>query len=259
MQQTSELYRRLLADPNHWFESRLVIGESGNLITEHGETILFGGVSIVIARSGPDSGFTESQVFSIRTSSEMFSNNPEVGKAVASEIDVTMLNPAGEMPRMSAVIPYIRVCTEDEQSEWLQQGVYYIDTREITNNGDGLDVLTLHGYDAMLKAEQPYNTTGLSWPARDTAIVSDIARIMGVQVDPRTWGIMTDQYMYPLPTSYSLREMLCYIASAYIGSFIITEMGQLRLVSLLEIPKETNLLIDSVGDYITFGGNRILV
>ena len=259
MQQTSSLYRRLVSDPNHWFETRLVVGESGNLITEHGETILFGGISIVVARSGPDSGFTENQTFSIRTSSEMFSNNPEVGKAIASEIDVTMLNPTGEMPRMSAVIPYTRVCTEDEQSEWLQQGVYYIDTREITNNGDGLDVLTLHGYDVMLKAEQAYNTTALSWPAKDTDIVSDIARIMDVQVDSRTWGIMTDQYMYPLPTSYSLREMLCYIASAYVGSFIITETGQLRLVSLLEIPRETNLLIDSVGDYIVFGSDRILV
>lgn len=259
MQETSALYRRLLADENHWFESRLVVGESGNLITEHGETILFGGVSIVVARSGPDSGFTEGQIFSLRTSSEMFTNNPEVGKAIAGEIDVTMLNPAGDMPRMSAVIPYTRACTVDEQSEWIQQGVFFIDTRSVTKNDDNLNVLTLHGFDAMLKAEQAYNTTGLNWPARDTAIVSDIARIMGVSVDPRTWEIMTDQYTYPLPTSYSLREMLCYIAASYVGSFIITETGQLRLVTLLELPKETSLLIDSIGDYITFGGDRIAV
>ena len=41
--------------------------------------------------------------------------------------------------------------------------------------------------------------------------------------------------------------------------FIITEVGQLRLVSLLELPPETNLLIDNVGDYIVFGTDRIKV
>ena len=259
MQETSALYRRLLADDNHWFETRLVIGESGNLITERGETILFGGISIVVARSGPDSGFTDSQIFTLKTSTKMFSGDPEVGKAIASEIDVVMIKPSGDMPRMSAVIPYTRVCTETEQSEWIQQGVFFIDTREYTNNDDGLEVLTLHGYDAMLKAEQPYNTTSLNWPARDTDIVSDIARIMGVTVDSRTWAVMTDRYTYSLPSSYSLREMLCYIAASYVGDFIITDTGQLRLVTLLELPVETNLLIDSVGDYITFGGVRILV
>jgi hypothetical protein len=45
----------------------------------------------------------------------------------------------------------------------------------------------------------------------------------------------------------------------YAGCFIITEVGQLRLVSLLELPPETNLLIDNVGDYIVFGSDRIKV
>lgn len=256
MQETSALYRRLLADENHWFEATVVVGEEGNLITELGEEILFGGTAIIVSRSGPDSGYTEEQIFSIRTDTKMFSSNPEVGQAIASEIEVVMLNPAGDMPRMSAIIPYVRVCTEEEQSEWIQQGVYFIDTREITNNDDGLNILTLHGFDAMLKAEQAYNTTGISWPALDTAIVSDIARIMGVTVDPRTWEIMTDNYTYPLPSSYSLREMLEYIAGSYVGSFIITETGQLRLVTLLELPVETSYLIDHIGDAITFGIDR---
>ena len=44
MQQTSALYRSLLADPAHWTETRLTIGESGRLCSEHGDVITFGGV-----------------------------------------------------------------------------------------------------------------------------------------------------------------------------------------------------------------------
>lgn len=259
MQNTTALYRKILADPNHWFETSVVIGDSGNLITERGETILFGGFAIRVAASGADDGFGENIVLSVSTTSQLFSNDPEIGKAVSAEIDLKMLNPSGDIPRMGVVIPYVRVCKEDEQSEWLQQGVFYIDTREISDNDNDLDVITIHGYDAMMKAEQDYASTSLNWPAVDTDIVSEIAGEMGVSVDPRTWEIMTDGYTFPLPTNYTLREMLGYIASMYVGCFIMTETGRLRLVTLLELPKETNHLIDSVGDAITFGGERILV
>ena len=34
MQETSSIYKRLLADPGHWKEYTLVIGESGVLVNE---------------------------------------------------------------------------------------------------------------------------------------------------------------------------------------------------------------------------------
>lgn len=259
MQDTSLLYRQILADPDHYFEVAVAIGEPGDLVTERGETILFGGTAILIARSGPDAGYQDSQIFSLKTSSQMFGNDPEIGKAIAQEIELQMLQPAGDIPPMAQVVPYVRVCTETQQSEWLQQGVFYIDTRETTASYDGLQILTIHGFDAMLKTEQDYDGTSINWPATDIAIVREIASKIGVTVDPRTVALMTGRYRYPLPTGYTLREMLCYIATAYVGSFIITETGQLRLVSLLELPEETSLLVDSVGDYITFGGDRIKV
>jgi hypothetical protein len=146
-----------------------------------------------------------------------------------------------------------------QYSEWLPKGVYYIDTRETTKNGDGLNILTIHGYDAMLFAEQDFAGTNLDFPAVDTDIVAEIASTMGVQVDERTYDLMTDAYTLPLPSGYSLREILGYIASMYVGSFIMSETGELRLVSILELPPETNYLIDNSGDAITFGGDRILV
>ena len=56
-----------------------------------------------------------------------------------------------------------------------------------------------------------------------------------------------------MPLGYSLREVLGYIAGAYVGSFVMTEEGKLRLVSLLELPPETNYLIDNGGIPIVFG------
>lgn len=258
MQETSALYRRLIADDDHWFETTIVVGESGDLITERGDTILFGGTAIMVAKTGADYGFTESQIFSVRTSSSMFETDPEAGQAISQEIDVSMLNPSGDIPEMAMVVLYVRVCTVAEKSEWLQQGIFYIDTRQITHDGN-VDVLSFHGYDAMLKTEQDYSDTSLQFPAVDTDIVSEIALKIGVRVDSRTWDVMTEGYTYPLPTNYTLREMLRYISSAYAGCFIITELGDLRLVSLLEMPEETNLLVDSVGDYIVFADTRIKV
>lgn len=259
MQDTSPLYRQILADPNHYFEVSVVIGESGDLVTERGDTILFGGTAILVARSGPDSGFYGSQIFSLKTSSQMFGNDPEIGRAIAQEIELQMLQPSGDLPPMAQIVLYVRACTDTQQSEWLQQGVFYIDTRETTASYDGLQILTLHGFDAMLMTEQEYSSTSIDWPATDINVVREIASKIGVTIDSRTEELMTGGYTYPLPTGYTLREMLGYIAAAYLGCFIITETGQLRLVSLLELPSDTALLVDSIGDYITFGGDRIKV
>lgn len=279
MQQTSALYQRILAADNHWFETKVRI-------------------------AGTD--FSESSLMSVSTSSALFAGNPEVGHAIAGEVDVSMIAPSIVIPRMARVEPFVRICarfpedtdvsfendilmlgdsfsesdgyidfgnkaklvndivyfkkgTTQSSSEWLPKGVYYIDTRETTRNGDNLNILSFHGYDAMLFAEQLYPNTDHDWPMSDVAVVTEIASTMGVEVDPRTWEIMTGNYSIPLPSSYSMREVLGYIASMYVGSFVMTETGKLRLVSLLELPAETNYLIDNAGSTITFGGDRILV
>ena len=149
--------------------------------------------------------------------------------------------------------------TEYVESEWLPQGVYYIDTREVTANQDGLDVLTIHGFDAMLKAEQDYASNAVIGNNYDTAYVAAIAKQMGVSVDPRTWEIMGGGHIITFPLGYSCREILGYIAGIYIGCFVMTDEGKLRLVSLLTLPPETNLLIDNIGDVLVFGTDAILV
>lgn len=232
MQVTSALYQSIVANP-HWFETRLLIDGVGT--------------------------FYESDLFSISTHIEMFHGSPTVGTAVAGEITVSMIKPSADIPTMAVLRPQVRVCNGTQQSEWLPQGVYYIDTRETTKNGSGLDVLTIRGYDAMLKAEQDFVSETITGDSVDTDMVDAIAAIMGVDVDTRTYSIMNAAYTIPLPTGYSCREVLGYIASMYVGAFIVTDEGKLRLVSIIELPPETNYLVTNAGDAITFGGDRILV
>ena len=233
MQTTSALYQSIIADDNHWFETRLVID----------------GVGI----------FGETDLFSISTSHQMFHGTPTIGSAVAGEINVKMVYPQGvTIPTMAKLMPQVRVCNESQQSEWIAQGIYYIDTRERTVSDANEDVLVLHGYDAMLKAEQMYNGDILG-DSTDVEMVGEIASQLGLSVDSRTYDLMTEAYTIPLPVGYTYREILGYIAAMYAGCFIMSDAGELRLVSIMELPPETNYLIDQDGDAITFGGDRILV
>ena len=98
----------------------------------------------------------------------------------------------------------------------------------------------------------------LEFPMTMQAAVEEIARLMGVAIDPRT--VLSTAYTIDYPANnYTLRDVLRYIAAAHAGNFIITDAGQLRLVTFGEIPPETNYLVEENGDAITFGGDRILV
>ena len=233
MQTTSALYQSILSNGNHWYETRLVIDGVGT--------------------------YDEHQLFSVSTNIEMLHGTPAVGYAVAQEINVEMLLPNEAIPAMAVLRPQVRICDATRQSEWLPQGVFYIDTRERSKNDNGLDVLTIHGYDAMLKADQYFSSTTITGNSTDKQMVAAIASQMGISVDERTYPLMTHSYTVPLPTGYTCREVLGYIAAMYAGCFIISDAGKLRLVSMTDMPEETNYLIDNSGDAITFGGDRILV
>ena len=267
---TSELYKQILSE-DHTIETRLVIGESGLLITDDGYNIVFGtgtnATRILVEQGGADDGWTESVIFELKTYHSLFDGNtPTVGCTVAGQIDVSFMAGDSIIPRMAQMIPYIRLVSADgtQHSEWIRKGAYFIDTREVTHNDDGLEVLHLTGYDALLKTQADYpSDRAANYPATDTVIVQKIAKAIGVDVDPRTWDIMTGGFTYGLPVSYSMQEVLSSIAIPYAGNWIMTDDGLLRLVSFADVPKETRLLTDEIGYVLVFGsGNnavRILV
>lgn len=258
MQETSSLYKRLLADPGHWKEYALVIGESGVLVNEHSETITFGGTAILVASSGADSGFRETAIISMSTQKSIFTGStPTVGNCIAGQITAEMMKPKGDIPRRARLAPYVRLTNGKEYSEWLPKGVFFIDHREYS--GDENERMTVYGYDQIILAEEEFPSSTHTWPRKDIDVVRDIANEIGTSLDSRTIKIINKGYLINYPVGYSMREVLENIAAMYAGSFIMSDMGELLLVTMFGIPKETSHLIDNVGFAITFGGDRILV
>lgn len=229
MQQTSDLYKRLLADLRHIKEVRLNV-------------------------AGTD--YFEEHLVSLFTTAPLFSDGTlSVGGAVAKEIDVSLFQ-QGDIPRMATLIPYIRLRLDDEVSEWIQKGVFYIDTRQ---TDEGSSVTAFHGFDDMLKAEVIWEPEqDLSFPMPMRAAVLLIAKLMDVEVDnPED---ISDLYQVDYPANdWTLRDVLRFIAAAHGGNFVMTDLGKLRLVKLNQLPAETFYLVDQDGAPITFGGVRILV
>ena len=258
MQETSSLYKRLLADQGHWKEYALVIGESGVLVDEFSNRITFGGTAILVATTGAEAGFRESSIISMSTQKTIFSDsNPTVGNCIAGQITVEMMKPKGDIPRRARLAPYVRLTNGNEHSEWLQKGVFFIDHREYS--GDENERMVINGYDHIILTEDEFPSSTHEWPRTDIDVVRDIASEIGTDLDSRTVKIMNKGYKINYPAGYSMREVLENIAAMYAGSFIMSDTGELLLVTMFGIPKETSYLIDNVGFAITFGGDRILV
>lgn len=258
MQETSSIYKRLLADPGHWKEYTLVIGETGVLVDDFSNRITFGGTAILVATTGSDSGFRESSIIRMSTQKSIFSDsNPTVGNCIAGQISIEMIRPKGEIPRRARLAPYVRLTNGKEHSEWIPKGVFFIDHREYS--GEENERMVLNGYDHIILTEDEFPSSTNEWPRKDVDVVRDIANEIGASVDKRTVQIMNKGYKVNYPAGYSMREVLENIAAMYAGSFIMSDTAELLLVTMFGIPKETSYLIDNVGFAITFGGERILV
>lgn len=257
MQNVSELYNEIISQDNHWFETSLAIGESGLLITQTGDTIVFGGDRILVDMGNAESGFQEGQLMSVSTSHAVFNKEyPTVGSAVSGEINIKMFKPINDVPKMARLALFVRATDGTRYSEWIPKGIYYIDTREASHNSNDLDIMTIHGYDAMLMFETDYPSDSTnSYPLLDTTMVKFLADSVGIDVDPRTYERMDKGYTFPLPVGYSSREALGILAASYGGNFIISDEGNLLLIRLSDLPKENNYLIDQVGDVLVFGAD----
>ena len=207
-----------------------------------------------VAINGVDYG--ESVLRDIEINRSVFSDSPSIGSCISAEIDLTLIKPSVDIPKMASIEPYVRVTNGILTSEWLPKGKYWIDTREYTKN-DGVELMSIHGFDAMLMAEQlvPIN----SYPQTDIAAATEIATFLGLTLDEDSTSIMTHGYTIPVPAEYSCREVLGYIAAMYAGCWVMDDFGNLRLVTVNGMPPETNFLINGAGFAITFGGDRILV
>lgn len=201
---------------------------------------------------------------SMRTVRKVFSEDaPVLGACVAGELSLELIAPDVSIPRQAKIIPSVRLTDGERYSEWLQKGVFYIDTRSTREDATGTKILTIHGYDDMLKTEQDYPESSLNWPAADIDVVNEIASFIGAPVSAKTVELITNAYPIQYPAQYTCRETLGYIAAMYGGCFVMNDLGELVLVVFEPVgdaePAEPSYLITESGDYITFGGVRILV
>ena len=262
-------YSAILADGDYSVEWAIDIGDAGRLIDNVGDYITFtrpgtaDPVRLLLSSAGAENGYREDMLISVAITNSLFSGTPELGKAVSAEIDVEMLLPVAKIPRMAAIRAYNRIFNSSLTSGWIEKGTFYIDTREITKNLHGDDVIKLHGFDSMLMAEQAY-VWNLTAPATDIDVVRDIANQLQFNVDQRTIDIMANGYTVDVEQvgTYTMREVLGYLAGAYAGTFIMSPQNELRLVQLITPPGETNYLATEEGGIvyaILFGADKILV
>jgi hypothetical protein len=234
MHSVSDLWRTLLASPGHRKEVKLVIAG-----VTYGEDKIVDG--------------------SLRIDGGLYSDFG-IGNCCARQIDFEIY-PQGTIPRQAQIEVYVRLVLGEQVSEWIPKGVFFFSTRK-TDRITG--VLSVHGYDAMLKAEETWLDSSYdakTWPMPAATAVADIAARMGVAVDSRTVLDAAFPMQYPVDDKgdMTMREALGRIAVANAGNWTITDEGKLLLVGLNSMPAETHYLITETGSVITFGGVRILV
>jgi len=120
--------------------------------------------------------------------------------------------------------------------------------------------LTIHGYDAiLLYGGEVYLAEGDvgTWARAADVVVNDLAARFGLELDERT--VIDPSVLVPYPNDWTCRELLGFIGAAHGGNWTVTDAGKLRLVPLWSVPEETFYLVDENGDYITFGGDRIVL
>lgn len=174
------------------------------------------------------------------------------GNATIASLTLSLF--ADNIPRGATIKRFIRLRNGDQVSEWLPKGIFFTNRR---SEDDGR--WTVEAFDSMRKAEVIWDPDqSLSFPLSMPRAVQEFARIMGVEIDPRT--SLNASYTIDYPANdYTIRDELRFIAAAHAGNWVITDVGKLLLVPLLSIPEETNYLVTEHGDAITFGGVRILV
>ena len=178
----------------------------------------------------------------------------EFGIGNAATAKLTLKLYADSIPRAATIRRYVRLKNGSQATEWLPKGVFFTNRR---SEEDGQ--WTVEAFDAMRKAERVWTPDqSLTFPMTAPNAVAEIARIMQVQVDPRTQ--LDPAYTIDYPANdYTLRDELRFIAAAHAGNWVVTGEGKLLLVPLLSAPPETFYLVTEYGDSITIGVVRILV
>lgn len=204
----------------------------------------------------------ESSLYSLKVSGSVFpEDKPSIGNFCAREIDAVFETPNKTIPKQARMRVFTYVANATQQSERIPKGVYWIDTREY--NADKTKMI-VHGYDSAVKFDSDIDDTNIEWPTTNPAnLLIAICGSVGVGVDASVVEILNrfvTGYNIPLLIC-TKREMVAYIAAKCGCNAYIDDKGRLHFMYLRIDPNDiTNgYLIDENSNYITIGGDRIIV
>lgn len=116
------------------------------------------------------------------------------------------------LPRMARLVLQNRAVLGNQQSDWVTEQWYYIDTRQIDPD---TKLQTIHAYDSMMIGQQIYSdlTVFDEWPAAESSVVNEILGLWGMKWDSRNPTLRG--YNIEYPNDLTMREVMGYIAAAY--------------------------------------------
>lgn len=214
MKQTTQSYKDIFANPNHWAEHQVTI---------NGVTY---GMDAIVKLSTPGQLFDTS--------------GPGIGSAVSREMELEFM-PRGTIPAAAKCVVKTRIGAIDEAtgfeqwSTWIPMGEFYIDSRAYDETGE---VMKVHCYDAMLKTEYVYldkhmdSDSGASWPKQAREVYQNISADIGVTGSADVIHAIPASWVMPYPGNKTARDLLREIAVALGGNFVVNDSGLLACVRL---------------------------
>ena len=223
---TSATYNTIFADPSHYAESKIVVGNTT---------------------------YDESVIMSLERSQSLYADYFDIGGCIMNQIQFTLLGvTADQLPKMSRVEVWTRIKNSSLTSEWLPMGVYYTAKPDYDTEAQ---LLSVTGYDEMYKANvvpfaQGSQVTSWANPTirqvaqhlADGTAVTDVidSNFGGVGIALEDPTQISDAIIMPsIPYNFTAREILGEIAVACCGNWIVVfsdsgsgQVAKLRLVTM---------------------------
>ena len=170
-----------------------------------------------------------------------------IGNVLSAQVDLELRDVT--VDTTSPLRIQFRATDGSTSSSWYDKGYFFIDTVESSPYSD---ITKITAFDAMLKTETPYQTSGEWTPTTDAVVLQRIVSDMGVTIDTTTLNIFSnDPIMLTAPLNIGTdgtteREVLSYLGAMRGGNWYIGYDGKLYLQLLS--PTATNTA--AVGDAV---------
>lgn len=190
--------------------------------------------SILVETRITINGVTYEDVLAPAVTRALMPDSVSIGNAVAAMCTFS-LDSSIVLPRSAELLLEMRLTTGGDEptvSEWLPVGTFYVSRRtKDPING----IVAFESYDAMLKANASWDTTGLTFPVAMNVAATHIATLIGLEIDERTEIATGANYTVDEPADGTLmRDVLATIAGYNGGNWVVTPENKLRLVPLID-------------------------